>query len=852
MRRLLYSLAFMLPRDMRLEYRDEMISHACEDIRHGGSVAFLRACIDLIASGARERTAVLFRDLAYASSSIQKFPLFAIVVIGTLAISLSAVVTVLAALTAIFVRPLPFDQTSSLVVLYESSPAYDRLHLSLPDAEAVRTGTPGFVALAEYNYRSSTLSGMGPLRALDGGAVNDGFFSVYRWKPLLGRFISANDLRPGAEPVVVISYKLWQSAYQSSKDVIGRTADIGGIEYRVIGIAPENAFELNDQRDGITRSDYLIPLIASTYWHAGHNTTVIARLASGETIAHIDLELARVFAHLAKDHPDVDSGVVGYARNVEDALFGGVRPIAFVVAAIAFSIVLIACANVANLFLSRAPSRSSEIAIRVSVGASWRRVVSQLLTEAAVYVFAGSAAAIALAAAAVHLFGYYMTPYPAAFTVSLDFPTMLVTAGLAAFVTVASGLAPALVLAKPDASKTLKASGRGVITSGGRRIRALLAGGQLTLAIAICIAAALSVRTVFTMIALPLGFDPDNLSAVRIAGLSANVQLASKQMDQIRSRIAAEPGIRAAEWSTATPFLGEPDDTFHIAGSHTAPANDPDTSFGFVSNGFFSELRIPILVGRSFSARDREASAPVAVVNLAFARKFFGTATRALGKRVINGYGDPVEATIVGVVGNVRRSRSADFEPVLYLPIAQKRTLNEYLLVRAEPGISVMQAVRAATPTVGPLVMPRLVFPYATLLDNDIGPFRIVASLLTTLGAIAFLLSLAGVYAVVSYGVAQRTHEIGLRIALGARPRAIVAMVLSETVRMALPAGAAGILLGIAAADQLGAVLLGNVQFDASIYVFVVGAVGIATFAAAFSPAYRASRIVPINALRYE
>jgi predicted permease len=852
------------PHDMRREYGVAMRAHFASTVREGGAAAAFRAYADVVLSGLGERVAMLARDVAFALRGMRRTPVFALVVILTAAVAIGANGAVYGLLANVVLRPLPIAQPDSLLALWEvdSVHGYTSEAFTYEDYEALRRDTRTLETIAVLRPVSGTLVGAGgPPLSVRGASVGGDFFAAYAARPQLGRLLGARDERD-ATPAVVISDELWRTRFGGDPALVGRTVRINDTARTVVGVAPPRFLFADLWRGQIDHADYFVAMAPGAARRTGHSVLVVARPTAPS--GAVDADLKRIFASLAVARPDTGAGLSARAVHVTDAILGPMRPSLVAVGLAVLAVLAVACANIANLFLSRGSSRAGEIATRFALGASRRRLLTQLLTESTLHVAIGGVLGLALAAVLVHaVAGLIDAAAPVIYLQHLepDWKTFAATGLSIVLAALLAGAAPALALTRPDLVSAMKSADRSSAGTG-RRLRGALVTLEIALAIAVVAAAAIATRSYYDLARQPLGFDTANVTVAFVGGASPRrydtAARADALLQAIRARVDATPGIASTAWALTTPFIGESQTSFRVEGAHYAPGNEPIADVDTVSDGYFGTLRIPLLAGRDFSRRDVPSGAAVAIVSRSFAERYLGGVRAAIGRQLtaeMSTLDVPVRPrTVVGVVGDMRPHVATRAAPTLYAPLAQIPNLSWVKLVVRTP-LNTQQVAEAVTAAVGAAdaTMPRVT---ATSLEHE----RAVDALdrwltdvmLAALAAIALSLAVAGIYAVVSYGVARRTREIGIRAAFGAGPRAIVTMVLRDALRLA----AAGIVVGLVFAGLAAWALKEFLDVDApvdaltglTVLAIIAGSIGIA----AYLPARRAARVDPVVALRYE
>ena len=852
------------PREMRAEYGAAMRADFAAAVRERGWTAALNGFADVVHAGIGERAATLGRDVGFALRGMRRTPLFALVIILTTAVAIGANGAVYGLLANIVLRPMPVADPSTLAALWEvdSLHGYTSGAFTFEDFDAVRRANSTLGIVAALAPVSGTLVGRGgPPRVLRGAAVSGDFFRMYAARSQAGRLLDASDERDGVQ-TVVLADGLWRARFGADPSIVGRTVRIDDVLRTVVGIAPPHFFFIDLWRGQVDYADYFTPVQGSAYRRAGHSLVVVARPSA--PLRAVDADLQRTFASLAAAHPEKDAHLSARSVRVTDAILGPMRPSLIAMALAVMAVLAVACANVANLFLSRASGRAGEIATRFALGASRRRLIAQLITETSLYVGIGGLLGFALAAVLVHTIAATIdagSPVVYLQHLDVDWKTFAATGATIVLAAVLAGAVPALALSRPDLVSAMKSGDRSS-AGAGRALRAALVTLEVALAIAVVASAAIAGRSYYELSKKPLGFEARDVSVAFVAGESRQRYNTAARVDvlhrAIRDRVAAAPGVDAAAWATTTPFIGESETSFEIAGAKYAPGSEPESDVDLVSGGYFGALRIPLLAGRDLAASDGPAAAPVVIVSRAFATRYLGGVDHAVGKRLTIGmaYMDvPMgPRTVIGVVGDVRPHVVAAPVPTMYAPIAQFPTIGWVkLVVRSHLSApQVATAVRAVIASVDATIPPVTTTSLERDQYYDALDRTVTDIMLTALAAVALCLAIAGIYAVVSYGVAQRTREIGVRMAFGASPRGIAAMVLGDALRLASLGIALGLVLAAAAAWALKGFLDVDAPIDGITAVTVIGIVAAAIGLASYVPARRAARVEPLVALRYE
>ena len=860
------------PPEFRREYGRAMRAdflHSFTEARtvHGafGAATYAAGAVaDLFNTALREYAAMLFRDLSYALRALRKTPSFTAVVVATLALAIGANAAVFSILDAVVLAPLPYADPSRLVEIRTNAHGTP-LPASLPDYEDVRSRTSGaFSESGAFTNGFTTLTGHGTPQKLAAIAVTPGFFETLGTAPELGRFFAEHDAKRGAAAVAVLSDRLWRANFGADPQVLGTIVQLGGKPYRVAGVAPPG-FRQPRMQTGFQDAALWTVLprngAGTEYAQRGfHGFGIVARLKPGVTVAAAATAVSGAMTALQARYPDSNALTTGTVVPLDESLVGSTRPVLFAFFAAAGAVLVVACANVANLLLSRAASRDREFAVRIAIGASRGRIVTQLLVETFALALAGGVLGVALAAGLVRGFvALHPAGIPRADAVTIDAHALLYTFGVVAFCTLAAGLAPALAAAQRDVATALGAAGRGGDAHRGARARSALVACEIATTLALVVAAGLVTRSYVALTTQPLGFEPAGITLVGPIDLPDKRYPTPQSLvafsERALARVRAIPGVADASYGYAVPFtktlLGT---TFTVVGRPMRRGYEPQTRLGLANAGYFSTLHATFVAGRAFTPADRLGAAPVAIVNETFARRFF-PGRSAIGERIVPeaavDTSAPPPRTIVGVVRDLRSSFTKETAPTTYLPIVQLPFGSSYVVMRA----SDTRAARAAAASIAaadPLLPLPQVTAMQSLLAEDVDAQRLTVAALGTLAFVALALSLAGVFAVVSYGVTQRTHEFGVRMALGADARAIVRTVLSGAMRLAAIGIVLGLILAGAGTRLLASQLFQTEPLDPLTFGSVTALVVVAALIAAFVPARRATRVDPIVALRYE
>ncbi len=822
---------------------------------------------------------VLLSDLRFALRSLRRSPAFAIAAVLTLAIGIGANAAIFSVINRVLLRPSPFSEVDRLALVWETDRNAGTTNepASIPDFNDFRSRSRSFETLAavapiEVNVAAADAE---PER-LAGLAVSAEWFPMVGLPLLAGRNFSVDEDRPGGPRGVIIGEDLWERWFARSAGALGATLRLNEVEWEVVGIAPRGAdfgaLQLLGSADyqrgfvdrgGRPRVDLWLPLRADPAANRGnHPIFVLGRLAPGSTFAGAHAEMVRITADLEQEYREANDGRGAVVQPFADVVFGEVRLTMWVLAAAVGIVLLVACVNVANLLLARAANRAREVTVRTALGASMGRLARQFAVEGAVLVGAGLALGTIFAVATVDLLRA-MAPatLPRADQLRLDPVALAATAAISVGIAFVFGLLPTLYARRANLASALQSDARGA--AGGtrqRRLRSALVVSELAMATTLTIVAALLIRSLWTLQSVDPGFEADRvLKAEFQLPLSRYPQDFSRFPDwperqrfarDVIARLEAMPGIEAVAMATANPMDAGFTSSILVVGRETEAAGWPEPSIRTASSGYFATMRVPLRAGRVFEASDDAAAPPVVVINESARSRFFEDHA-PLGAQVFL-WGRP--RTVIGVVGNERmKGLATDAPPAVYLPLAQAPTPSA-ILVRtagADPA-SAVPLVRQAVREVDPQLALFGIEPLTETIQGTLAQRRFTMLVLITFAVAALVLAAVGVHGVLSYTVAQRTREIGIRVALGADLGRVRALVLGDGLRMAAIGVALGVAGALALARVLESLLFGVRGWDVSTFASVALLLGLVAVGASWFPARRAARVDPVEALRGE
>ena len=806
-------------------------------------------------------------DLRHAARVLRKNPAFALLAIATLAFGIGANSAIFTVVDTLALRPLPYQDPSRLVAIgsVESRKPADAQWVSLLDFIDIRDHASSFSSIAAisplWNDVVTTNSAALRLQSL---YVSASLFPMLGVSPAAGRFFGPGEDKLGAAAhVVVLSYPFWQSQFGADRSLVGRSIDVNGVPYTVIGIAPRDFHYLGEPVAGTPGDvDLWMPLAANPLTVTPRYVRflkVVAKTKPGVTVDQSRAEIRTFGEALGKQYPDIDGGLLYSASPLADQISGRVRPAMLLLLGAVGLVLLMACANVANLLLTSAIARGKEIAVRAALGASRFRLLRQFLTESSLLTAIGAVTGVALALAIIRALTAAAPPVLLeGRAISLDARATIFTVAVAIVSALLAGLPPALRIVRGDIAKGLGEGARGY-TGGHHRFRAGLAISQISLALALLVGAGLLIRSFVRLLNVNPGFDPDH--AVTVSTLlppSITTPAQALPMDRaLIDRIAQIPGVRAAGAVSRLPLLGSNLGSWLWAEGKTYPTGaQPSVEYRVASPGYFAAMQIPLIAGRIFDDHDIAAApATVALINHAAAQSFW-PGENPVGRRIKLGANPEKQnwITVIGVIGDVRHfGLDREAAPEIYRPLGFSSLGNPVLVARvdADPA-AILPQMAAAIRAVNPAMPAYNAFAMSAVVARSNAQRRFIMQLLSGFAFAALLLATIGIYGTISQSVAQRTRELGVRIALGASRQDVLRLVLSQAVRLAT----LGVLIGGTLAAFLTRLMRSSLFEVAPLdpLVFAASAFGLALVAtlACLAPALRATRVDPLVALRHQ
>ena len=802
----------------------------------------------------------VLHDLRYGLRSMLQSPGFAVVALLTMALGIGANTAMFSIVNGVILKPLPYPEGDRVVRLYETnlSRGWSTFSIAPLNLWDWQQRNRSLELLGAYRTATSVYTGGDRPQSLPAYRVSEQYLKIVGAEPTLGRGITREDVDPDAEPVVVLSDGFWQRALGADPGVLGRTLVLDGVANTVVGIAPRGWRPLSG-----SAPDLFLPLTPAPFWftaRGSHFLHALGRLKPGVTLEQARTEFSSIAAALEAEHPDTNTGWGASVQSLEEIILGSVGSQLYILLASVGLVLLIACANLANMTLARATVRGRELAIRTALGAGRSRVVRQLLAESVLLAAVGGALGVVLAYAALEAFVTgWPTLLPRMQEIEINTVVLLFSLGLSMLAGVLFGLVPALSVV-PNLGDTLRQGSRSVTGDRSRRrMRGALVAGEVALAVILLVGTGLLVRSFSTLASEDPGFRTEDRLAFSTP--LASPKYSSEEAIQAFCRealvgIEALPGVERAALTSLVPIEGSDEIWgFWIQGrASTTPNGDGSALFYRVSPGYHETMGIPILAGRSIQREDGAEAPLVAVVSASLAEKFFpGEDPVGQPIRFDEDPGEP-SVEIVGVVGDVQHYHLGEASmPQIYVPFSQRPDRDVYFVLKTSvPPLGLVDGIRAAVEAVDPDQPLEGVQTAGAMVSSSISTPRFRTLLMTAFGLLALLLAVVGLYGVMAYSVTQRTKEIGVRMALGATRSSILGAVFRE----GAPLVGAGLLAGLAGALALSHVLesmlFGVSARDLAVFTAVPLVLAAVAGAAMLVPARRATRVDPVRTLGEE
>jgi predicted permease len=815
----------------------------------------------------------LSQDLRYATRILIKSRGFAIIAILTIALGIGANTALFSVVNGVLLNPLPFPHPEQLVHMYETKVNFTKGSITYPNFLDWQRENRSFTDMAGHRLTNYTLTGAGEAERIDAAMISAGFFSILGVNPVAGRLFSSNDDHLGAQPVALISEGFWHRRFGGLPNMVGRTLILNGIAHTVVGIIP-STFHLHMWN--FREADVYTPIGQWNYeffWNraTAQGMDAIARLKPGVTLQQARAEMGEITTQLALAYPPANKGTGASIVPLKQDVVEEVRPLLLLLLGAVGFVLLIACANVASLLLARSTGRTHEFAVRAALGAGKSRIVRQLLTESLLVAVIGGTLGVLLAswgAQAALKLALTFDPYgglPRADEIALNGHVLLFTILITFLVGILFGLAPALKTSNPDLQGSLRESGR-VAATRSRGLRAFVAA-EVGMALVLLIGAGLMIRSLAHLWNDKMGFNPQNAATFYMsldpAVQNENADALRAQFDHVVATIGSVAGVKAVSvMSGSLPMQGDSEDPFWIVG-RPKPANDNERPWALwyeVDPGYLKAMGIPLLKGRFFTPADDGHSRGVAVIDSTFAQKYFPNED-PIGKVIVDDYAGPTE--VVGVIGHVKHWGPGDdgkIQAQMYFPFAwvlprfgqrMARDFGVVIRTQGDP-LAVMGSIREA---VAHMNNQQVIFDFQTMqetISDALADQEFLMVLLAFFAVLALVLACIGIYGVVSYLAGRRTHEIGIRVALGARQADVFGLILSEGAKMSAVGLAIGLAAAVALTRLLSSFLYGISASDPLTFAAVALFLALVALAACYIPARRAMRVDPMVALRYE
>jgi len=814
----------------------------------------------------------LLQDLRYAVRQFLKTPGLTILVIITIALGVGANTALFSVVNGVLLNPLPYPEPDQLVALRESKPNFEWGTIPYPTFRDWQKDNHTFSSIAVWRGYAFSLTGTGEAEQVNAQLVSSDFFPILGVKPLLGRSFLAGEDEIGAAPIAVISEGLWRRKFASAPDILSKGITLDGNSYSIVGVIPAGPhFPMGSAS---ARREVFVPIgqwknNLLTSRGAGLGINGIGRLKPGVTIEQARADMTSVSNNLAAAFPDTNKGISARLIPFKQWMVGDIGSLLLVLLASVGFVLLIACVNVANLLLARSTSRTREFAVRSALGASQRRMVRQLLTESLLLAVAGGMLGLMLAAWGTRAaLSVLPTALPRTEEIGLDIRVLFFTLAISLLAGILFGLVPALKMSPSRLQYTLKEGGRGM--SGGRhRVQGAFVVAEMAMALVLLAGAGLMIRSLTRLWGVDPGFNSRNVLTV---GLTLPQSMMAASPDAIRAafrefdhKIASIPCVEAVSqtWGSV-PMAGDDEQTFWFEGQ-PKPANPNDRSWAIdyiVEPGYLKAMEIPLLRGRFFTNQDNEHSPRVVVVDDVFARKYFPN-ENPVGKRILRDDASPEE--IVGVVGHVKqwgldaddteKLRAQIYIPCMQMPdafITMQASGSTVIIRSRQAGTGLLDSIRHASQQIS---SEQIIFNPQTMdqiIADSLAERRFSMILFGAFAALALLLASVGIYGVISHVVGQRTHEIGIRMALGARRLDVLRLILVGAGRVALIGVALGLVCALSLTSLLANRLYGVSPQDPITFVAVPSILIAVALLASYLPARRATKVDPMTALRYE
>jgi putative ABC transport system permease protein len=800
----------------------------------------------------------VFKDIRYGVRSLLKHPGFTTVAVLTLALGIGANSAMFSTVNAVLLRPLSYPESDRIMLLEGVNPplGITQANMSIPDFADWQKQNQVFEQLAGFYSGGKLFASGDETERVRTTGVTEEFFPLFRTGPIKGRTLQADDAQKGRDPVAVLSYAFWQRRFGGDPNVVGSKVTLSGKSTTVIGVMPAGF-------DYPAQSELWVPypIDAAAERRDNRFFSVVARLKPGVTMAQAQAQMDTISQRLAQSYVETNSGWSARVISLQERLVGSMRKSLLVLLGAVAFVLLIACANVANLLLARATARQKEIALRSALGASRWRVIRQLLTESLLLSLSGGVIGLILSGWLTRLLVAISPPNTPRFDeIRPDARMFAFTLALTVLTGLIFGLAPALQASRIDLNSGLKEGGRG--GSGGvhsKRLRSVMMVSEIALSFMLLVGAGLLIKSFVRLREVSPGFAPDNVLTMRVTLVPAKYPQGEPRVQLLRQtldRLKTLPGVQSTSAVLSLPLGG---DTFNVwrsvirEGRPATPEEASNAAYLVATADYFSTLKIPLVTGRAFDDRDTEANQKVLIINEPMARQLW-PGENPIGKHITIWRDEKFPREVVGVVGETKPSLDAEPGPQMYVPFAQDSSWGSMSLVLRTTG-DPTSTIAAARSEIRSLDKGIPIFNVRTMnevLGTSIASQRMSMLLLTAFAAVALLLAMIGIYGVTAYYVTQRTQEIGIRMALGARMSDVMKLVFKNGMALALIGVGLGLAGAFALTRLMTSLLFAVKPTDVVTFVIVSFCLLVTALIACYIPARRATKVDPLVALRYE
>lgn len=803
---------------------------------------------------------LLHRDLRFGVRTLAKTPLFTFATILTLALGIGANTAVFTVTNALLLRPFPYRDPNQLVSIISKDTAKDHGG-TLLRYELVRDTNQSFQAVGVWTSDNLNLAGSGDPVQVPIARVSPSFFQTFDVRLQLGRIFTQDEGTPAGRPVVILSNTLWRTRYHSDPNIIGSVINLDSVENTVVGVlSPEARFPFMPQAEIFSPRYFELSLFPAQRLRLGVGyLNIVARLRPETSLSQANNELALLNKRYLQQNPtvpDATPSTVMIASNLRDEVIGDVRPRVMMLTGAVALVLLIACANVASLLLSRALSRRREIATRAAIGASPLTIIRQLVTESLLLALIAGLLGIGIAIAATRALATWgASQIPQGFPVEIDLRVLFFTVVISLAAGIAFGILPAMQLARLDLNAALRDEGRGASMGRSRaKMKSLLVVSQVALSLVMLIAAGLLLRSFSHLMRVDPGFDAQNLLTMNVSLSTMKYAKPDQQVgffDDLLQRLSEQPGVRSAAISAAMPLSTKRITPILAEGQPEVPlAQRPFVDIEAISPLWFQTMRVPLRSGRTFTSADNATTPPVVIANESFARQFW-PGQQAIGKKIVIGR-RPEPALVVGISADVRNSGlEKDPQAQLYLPFPQLPWSDMNLLVRTElPPLQAVASVRAQIGAIDSAQPLTGVQTAGELIDSSRAQPRFMMLLLGGFATTAMILAVMGIYGVLSYSVAQRRQEFGIRMALGAEPGDILGIVMRQGLVLAVVGIGTGLCAALVMTRLLGSILYRTGSHDPVTFILTPIVFVVVAALASYLPARHAMKVDPVETLK--